>query len=66
MQAWGERDACSILVRNPIKMDHLKDLVVDGKFILKWILEEYDTIRISPGKVPALIRLRIGRSAELL
>jgi hypothetical protein len=23
-------------------MDHLKDLVVDGKFVLKWILQEYD------------------------
>jgi hypothetical protein len=42
-------------------MDHLKDLVVDGKFVLKWILEEYDL-----STWPGLIRLRMGRSAELL
>jgi len=39
----GERNECRILVKSLIKMDHLKDLIVDGKFVLKWILEEYDT-----------------------
>jgi hypothetical protein len=39
----------------------LKDLFVDGKFVLKWILEEYDS-----STWPGLILPRIGRSAEML
>jgi len=57
----GERNECRGLVKSLVKMDHLKDLVVDGKFVLKWIPEEYDT-----STWPGVIRLRIGRSAELL
>jgi hypothetical protein len=61
-QAWGEEvHGWFGEKKTPKKMDHLKDLVVDGKFVFKWILEEY-----VPSTWPGLIRLRIGSSAELL
>jgi hypothetical protein len=32
------RNACKILVRKPEKGNHLKDLGIDGKVVLKWII----------------------------
>jgi hypothetical protein len=40
--------------------DHLKDVVVDGKIILKWIFKKWD------GAWTGLIWLRIGTGGGLL
>jgi small nuclear ribonucleoprotein (snRNP)-like protein len=37
-----KRNACRILVGNLRGSDHLENLVLDGRIILKWILTEMD------------------------
>jgi hypothetical protein len=35
-----ETNACRVLVRNLKERDHLEDLVVRGRIILKWMLQK--------------------------
>ena len=38
----ARRGACRVLVGKHEGRDHLEDLVIDGRIVLKWILEMWD------------------------
>jgi hypothetical protein len=52
-----KRNACRVLVGRPEKRSHWKDIDVDGRTVLKWILDKEDE---------GLDWLRIGTSGGLL
>jgi hypothetical protein len=39
---WDKRGACCVLVEILRERDHLEDIGVDGRIILKWILNDKD------------------------
>jgi hypothetical protein len=39
---WERRCAYTILVGKPERRDHVEDLGIDGRIILKWIFETWD------------------------
>jgi hypothetical protein len=54
------RDGYRVLVGNPKEGDHLEDIGIDGRILLKWILEMWNGARTGS------ILLRIGTGGELL